>query len=318
MKAKDKRVTYVDQVSGLLIMYMILYHCFQWSELNYVNRTLWMLPLSFFMFWFFYKSGMFYRDKTCKEILFGGGKKLMVPYVVYSMIGYVLKCVQLLVGGDHDWVHYVLSPVKQIVLEGAVSGNMALWFLPSLLAVQALYALLRRRLGDVWIVIAGLLVAYMLYAVGFHKPLYVANIPLGLSVYGFGHLMRNVQYEKSVFALTGIAYLAIMLMMRSTIDFRTNMLHGGNYPVAVLFALSGCVVINNLFKRMPFRISVLEWIGKRSMNFYVMHWLVLLSCSIIFPYTGWAMLAVMVVACVVVLPMADRILLMVSKGSVVK
>lgn len=242
----------------------------------------------------------------------------MVPYVVYSMIGYVLKCVQLLVGGDHDWAHYVLSPVKQIVLEGAVSGNMALWFLPSLLAVQALYALLRKRLGDVWIVTVGLLVAYMLYAIGFHKPLYVANIPLGLSVYGFGHLMRNVQYEKSVFALTGIAYLAIMLMMRSTIDFRTNMLHGDNYPVAVLFALSGCVVINNLFKRMPFRVSVLEWIGKRSMNFYVMHWLVLLSCSIVFPYTGWTMLAVMVVACVVVLPMADRILLMVSKGSVAK
>lgn len=72
MKAKDKRVTYVDQVSGLLIMYMILYHCLQWSGLNYVNKTYWMFPLSFFMFWFFYKSGMFYREKTCKEILTGG------------------------------------------------------------------------------------------------------------------------------------------------------------------------------------------------------------------------------------------------------
>ena len=242
----------------------------------------------------------------------------MVPYVIYGTIGHLLKCVQVFAEGDRNLVHYVLSPFKQIVLEGSVSGNMALWFLPSLLAVQALYALLRKRLGDVWIVIAGLLVAYMLYAIGFHKPLYVANISLGLSVYGFGHLMRNVQYEKYVFALTGIAYLAIMFMMQSTIDFRTNMLHGDNYPVAVLFALSGCVVINNLFKRMPFRICVLEWIGKRSMNFYVMHWLVLLACSIIFPYTGWTMMAVMVVACVVVLPMADSIWLMVSEGSVAK
>ena len=57
---------------------------------------------------------------------------------------------------------------------------------------------------------------------------------------------------------------------------------------------------------MSFRSSTLEWIGKRSMNFYVMHWLVLLACSIIFPYTGWMMLAVMVVACMVVLPAADR------------
>lgn len=74
MKAKDNRVPYVDHVSGLLIMYMILYHCLQWSDLNYVNRSCWMMPLSFFMFWFFYKSGMFCKEKTCKEILLGGVK----------------------------------------------------------------------------------------------------------------------------------------------------------------------------------------------------------------------------------------------------
>lgn len=75
MKDKCVRQAYVDQVSGLLIVYMILYHLLQWSGLNYVNETGWMLPLSFFMFWFFYKSGMFCKDKTCKEILFGGGVK---------------------------------------------------------------------------------------------------------------------------------------------------------------------------------------------------------------------------------------------------
>lgn len=232
----------------------------------------------------------------------------MTPFVVYSAIGHLLKCVQMLVSGDLDWVHYVLTPIKQILTLGSTGGNLPLWFLPSLLAVQVLYALLRKRIGDVWIVIVGLLMAYMLHVLDVHKPLYVANISLGLSVYGFGHLMRQYQYKKYVFALACVTYLAILFMIQNSIDFRTNMVNGGNYLAAVLFALVGCVVINNLFKRMPFRISVLEWIGKRSMNFYVMHWLVLLLCSIIFPYTGWAMLAVMVVACVVVLPMVDYML----------
>ena len=74
MNTKDTRVIYIDQISGLLIIYMIVYHILQWCDLNYINRSYWMLPLSFFMFWFFYKSGMFYKEKTCNEIIIGGAK----------------------------------------------------------------------------------------------------------------------------------------------------------------------------------------------------------------------------------------------------
>lgn len=68
------RKSYIDQVSGVLILYMILYHILQWSGLKYVIDSYWMYPLSFFMFWFFYKSGMFYRQKTFKSKLTEGGE----------------------------------------------------------------------------------------------------------------------------------------------------------------------------------------------------------------------------------------------------
>lgn len=70
MKQRDSSI---DNISGLLIIYMILYHIFQMSGFRNAIHSNGMLPLSFFMFWFFYKSGMFYKEKTCKEILLGGG-----------------------------------------------------------------------------------------------------------------------------------------------------------------------------------------------------------------------------------------------------
>ncbi len=71
---KMKRVAYIDQISGLLIVYMIAFHAFQFCDMRDIAHSYPMQSLSFFMFWFFYKSGMFNRDKTCKKILVGGAK----------------------------------------------------------------------------------------------------------------------------------------------------------------------------------------------------------------------------------------------------
>lgn len=73
LSGRDK---YIDRISGIMILYMMLYHVFQWSDLSEINYSYWMIPLSFFMFWFFYKSGMFYQRKSSSEILCGGGEKV--------------------------------------------------------------------------------------------------------------------------------------------------------------------------------------------------------------------------------------------------
>lgn len=61
----------------------------------------------------------------------------------------------MFVEGDTNWVHYVLTPIKQILLSGSLAGNLPLWFLPSLLAVQLIYAELHKKLQDAWIIIIG-------------------------------------------------------------------------------------------------------------------------------------------------------------------
>ena len=312
-KGNIKRDISIENISGILIIHMILYHIFQWSEMNNILSTYWMLPLSFFMFWFFYKSGMFYKERRPVEVLLGGGKKLMIPFIVFSLVGHLLQCVKMFVRGDTNWVHYILSPIKQVVLSGSVGGNLPLWFLPSLLAVQLMYTWLHKYVRDEWFVLLSLTVAYALHAMNVSEPLYIGNVSLGLAVFSFGHMMRELQYKRLVFVSCGIVYLLLLILSVGSIDFRVNGVGKEGYLLPVLFSLCGCIVINNLFRKGRWKIGVLKYVGERAMSFYVLHWLVLLTYWILLFSCGSddksTFLRVSIISCCVVLPLVTEVLM---------
>lgn len=68
-KSRDESI---DVISGILIFYMIIRHCMQRTSLqeSYIYESI--KYLTFFMPWFFYKSGMFYNKASYKEIMNGG------------------------------------------------------------------------------------------------------------------------------------------------------------------------------------------------------------------------------------------------------
>ena len=194
-----KRIDYLDQVAGILICYMMLMHILLWKKIPLENDSLWLEPLKFFMFWFFFKSGMFYREKLSKDILIGGCKRLIVPFVIFSIVGHLLLCIKLLQEGDYNWMHYVLSPIKSILLNGSLAGNLPLWFLLTLLAVQLIFNYLSKKVNIWFVVFVGYSIACILNMVAIPLPLYFANIALGIATYGFGYKMKNVQYKNNVF-----------------------------------------------------------------------------------------------------------------------
>ncbi len=64
----EKRTEYVDLAAGIMIAWMILGHTA--SHASYEGNFLIIGKyLSFFMPWFFYKSGFFYKSKTLTEII---------------------------------------------------------------------------------------------------------------------------------------------------------------------------------------------------------------------------------------------------------
>ena len=71
-KVNIRRQSNIDSVAGLLIIHMILGHCIQVTDCRDLTLYKWMQVLSFFMPWFFFKSGMFYKERKPVEVLLGG------------------------------------------------------------------------------------------------------------------------------------------------------------------------------------------------------------------------------------------------------
>lgn len=281
------RQIHLDTIGGILICYMMLMHILLWRLIPLTNDSIWLEPLKFFMFWFFFKSGEFFRLKETRAKLIGGGKKLLVPFVVFSFLGYCLNVFNLLTSGDTNWVHYALTPVKELVLGGSIAGNDVLWFLTSLFMVQIIFNELKTRNVKSWlIVIVAISIAVVCHMFDITKPAYLANVSMGIALYSLGYMLRDIQYAKKVFGVAFATFIAIMLIEPSHIDLRTNTLNeNGYYILALLFSICGCITVNNIFKHIQ-HLPVLTYIGKNSMDFYVMHMLVLGVITIL-PWSEW-------------------------------
>lgn len=300
-----KRIDYLDNLGGLLICYMMLNHILLRGLIWCNVDNIWLEPLQFFMFWFFFKSGMFYTPKDTKQIVIRGGRKLLLPLLIYSILGHVVECINLYIAGDYNWKHYLLTPFKEFICTGSVTGNHPLWFLFSLFFVQLIFnGLYVRKVQPVCTLLLGIAIPISLFYVDARLPIFIANISLGVAVYAIGLLMKERQFDIKIGTISLMLYLGIMIICPSHLIFRSNTLNvNGNYFFAILFSLAGCIVFDNLFKRIP-NIQLLQFIGKNSMTYYVTHWIILNICSLIlvrcFHMHGSLVFVLMVIACVLI------------------
>lgn len=109
---------------------------------------------------------------------------------------------------------------------------------------------------------------------------WIANIPLGVFFFSAGLLLKTLQYNRWMFVFAVIIYGAFCLTEIPYVGMFTGNLVQGNYLLWPVFAISGCVVINNVFKYLQklgfttlFR--PIEILGLHSMTYYVQHWIVL-------------------------------------------
>ena len=82
MLNEKKRYTFLDEICGLFIIHMILWHCFQNADMmdNSVYRIMNRI-FFFFMPWFFYKAGIFFDSrKGIKTVFVSSTKRLLVPF----------------------------------------------------------------------------------------------------------------------------------------------------------------------------------------------------------------------------------------------
>lgn len=135
---KNSRNIYIDSACGILLIHMIIGHCCQWAGSNattlYYKYT---FCLGFFMPWFFYKAGIFYKTRPLKNVLIRSTKRLIVPFVIFSIIGTILLWIYEICGIE---IGTIKGPAHIVlIIAGSVPGNMALWFLLSLFGCIVIY-----------------------------------------------------------------------------------------------------------------------------------------------------------------------------------
>lgn len=149
------RFEYLDVISGLMLIHMILTHTLQFGELwgktnyNYVSYALF-----FFMPWFYFKAGLFIKHRNnvgaCVKKDF---MRLIVPFVVFTAIGSVFYYINKFLTTDREWWKILGSPVKEVIVKGSANGNLALWFLLSLFWTRLAFRLIPEKVS-LYIVVA--------------------------------------------------------------------------------------------------------------------------------------------------------------------
>ena len=238
-----KRRTDLDLVCGIMIIHMIVGHIAQWAHVNYDGNIL----LFFFMPWFFYKSGMFFKkNENWRVQLKKDARHLLIPLLSFSIIGQLLLWIDLVASGDMNWLHYVSFP-KWLVMYGSIPANLPLWFLSSLFVVKTAYNAIAGHVNDYFIVAIAVGVAFVCHFCDIDYPCYLANSLLGLAFFILGSKLRRLQYGKYVIAAAAVVY-AISIVYPSCIDMFRNLLMTGYYCAAVIASLAGILVINYIAK----------------------------------------------------------------------
>lgn len=272
----DHREEYLDTACGILLIHMMAFHCWLWAGLP--HDALWLNAFGFFMPWFFFKGGMFYRSRPIWNVVKTGWRRLMIPYIVFTLIGSVVLWVHMILEGKFNGLHTVLSSFRSIAISGAAPGNLVLWFLFSLFVVRILFAVIqtRRSRNALWLIIA-LPILFHLFngKVGVTFPLYFSNILSGLAFYALGFLLKD--FKPSVLLFTGffLVYISSVYFFPQTADMRTDTVRSGCYIGWITMSLVGIIVIDYLCRTFLNFKNPFSWVGKNSMPFYCWHWIVM-------------------------------------------
>lgn len=265
--------------------------------------------------WFFYKSGFFSKPS-------GGGrtrhylKKYIRPFIIYGLIGWLVQGLILCLGEGESVLVWLRLSLKGLLLHGSVYGNGALWFLMTLFFVRLFSDFILHKVHPIVVALVCLSVATAhFYFADSHTPWYLGNFFSGLCFFSLGNYFRKYEQNKWVIVVSAVVYFSfVMLYLTGKMDyapfyFHKNTISKGNYLLFYPFALSGIVVINNLFRKSYdyWKFPVLSYIGRNAMNFYVTHWIVLVVAQFAFSYqlkfqSPKYLCLLYVLSCIVVLP----------------
>lgn len=310
----------IDTISGLMILLVLYRHCLIATTgfgTSLIGSAITYYPLLFYMAWFFFKSGMFFKaDERFEDTVKKGFVRLIVPYLCFSLIAIVISLSLNGILYGSKGIHEVLSDIPlHLKREGAVVCNSPLWFLLSLFCARIFFSAANRLHIPTWCTaIVSLGFAFGLYRMDLPIGLYFENIALGLFFFSMGSIFKELQYNNAVFITSAILYVAFLIYSFATRSVISEFIINTHTPYipTVAFCLAGCLFIDNLFKRIGWLNG--KWlsnIGKDSMTFYVTHFIIINIIvtldKAVFHLLDWPLFLLLIIVLAITMPLCARI-----------
>lgn len=239
-----KRNESIDSIAGIMILYMVFTHVCQ--HYHWEHTTIYIVMehfLFFFMPWFFFKAGMFFKTGSTNDVLIKSTKRLLKPFVLYSLVGHLCYCFLIYMKGELVISEFI--PYKSLLLTGSVTGNLPLWFLLTLFGCRVMFNfILRKNVPAVVVAIVSLAVACLLHVIGFNYPYYIANIMTGLFFMSLGYILaRRNAFTPPILVLCIVIYV-LSLFYPSFVGMRSNHLYYGFYLLWICYSVCGIITMN--------------------------------------------------------------------------
>lgn len=265
----------IDSVAGILIIYMVFTHVCQ--HFGYEQSAIYMALehiFYFFMPWFFFKAGMFFKIEDSKTLFNKSYTRLICPFILYSLIGHICYCgICYLQGNFHL---STLVPYYSLLMEGSIPGNLPLWFLLTLFACRIIFNFLYKKVPVYLVAFASLVLAFGLHLIDFKHPFYVASTMTGLFFMSVGYILTKQMKITPPILLVCLLTYVLSLSFPSFVGMRSNHLYYGVYILWILYSVCGIVLMNFVGYKFLNNTKILSSLGKYSMEIYCLHWIPLL------------------------------------------
>lgn len=271
---ESKRDISLDAGAGLMMMVTVFHHAglLKSSPLSLMHI------FNFFMPWFFFKAGMYYKKQKKGATVC---KKYFNRYIIPALFCIGIKIIEeiayvYLRGGNEDGFHWYPA---------------VLWFVEALLLCRIIFDLLPEKKSVYYVVaVVSFIIADLINRNEPSLPLIVKEVPMGLFYMSIGYLLKDVQYlkDKNIIILAMFfLYVLFLTVIPSKVDMRVERILFGLFEVAVIGNIVGIVLLNNLTKICESYIPrFLAYIGKESMSYYILHMSIMGAASVALDLCG--------------------------------
>lgn len=281
-----------DLLCGICIIRMIMLHITQ--SCGFDQQDWWREVMAwsyFFMSFFFFKAGYFNRTVSGNSWAYcvDRFKRLMVPYLVWGLIGntiyfffalFVLDQRNTMVQ-DISWQH--LYTTSQFY------GNIPCWFLFSFFIAYVCMHFIGKVRGLRWVVLLFPFISYWLYVQG--NPLWLSlnNVFFGIFLFFLGRVWRwlmermNASSQRHSSFIAHHPSLLVSLLLIGVFVWLNEFHHGeykmstnlwdGNVWIILLSTITSLCGISGLLLSLHVpRVPVVNYVGEHSMVFFVAHY----------------------------------------------